>query len=107
MQPIINATVNGPTGADNKHRGTSEERPTIGMLPGFQYFDTTIGKPIWWNGEVWIDALGNSVDTVYQERVIGVVGNFAGFDIHGSLVDSGNNASDFMPAEEISSDNEQ
>lgn len=37
--------------------GTSAQRPdlpTVGML----YFDTTLGKPIWWNGSFWVDATG-------------------------------------------------
>ena len=99
-KPNIDVIVNGPTGVENKHRGTTDERPTTGMLPGFQYFDTTLGKPIWWNGEQWIDALGNSVDTVYQEKVTGAEGNFAGFGEDGILTDSGSKASDFQPAEE-------
>lgn len=37
--------------------GTTADRPVCGVV-GFEYFDTTIGKPIWWNGTVWVDALG-------------------------------------------------
>ena len=25
---------------------------------GFMYFDTDLGKPIWWNGTKWVDANG-------------------------------------------------
>ena len=28
---------------------------------GFQYFDTTINKPIYWDGSKWIDATGATV----------------------------------------------
>ena len=28
---------------------------------GFQYFDTTLNKPIWWNGTKWVDAIGQNV----------------------------------------------
>jgi hypothetical protein len=28
---------------------------------GFQYFDTTINKPIFWDGAKWIDATGATV----------------------------------------------
>lgn len=28
---------------------------------GFQYFDTTLGKPIWWSGTAWVDATGAAV----------------------------------------------
>ncbi len=42
--------------------GDSSSRPTGAMLKiGMHYFDTTIGKPIYWNGSNWVDALGNKV----------------------------------------------
>lgn len=40
--------------------GTTEKRPSI-EVAGFQYFDTTINKPIWWNGSKWVDATGADV----------------------------------------------
>lgn len=40
--------------------GTTSNRPT-NVLVGFQYFDTTINKPIFWNGSKWIDATGATV----------------------------------------------
>ena len=43
-----------------KDRGTTEERPSSIKI-GFQYFDTTITKPIWWTGTKWIDATGADV----------------------------------------------
>lgn len=33
---------------------------------GYMMFDEVLGKPIWWNGASWVDALGNPVDTEYQ-----------------------------------------
>lgn len=42
--------------------GTTANRPTTGLVTGFsQHFDTTLGKPIWWNGSVWKDAAGTTV----------------------------------------------
>lgn len=35
-------------------------RPVARRVGG-QWFDTTIGKPIWWNGTRWVDAAGASV----------------------------------------------
>jgi hypothetical protein len=32
---------------------------------GMRYFDTDLGKVIYWNGTEWVDALGNSADTTY------------------------------------------
>ena len=100
MHDNINVNVGGTGNANIKHRGTTDERPDSGMLPGFQYFDTTLGKPIWHNGTGWVDALGNAVDTEYQTKVTGTAGNFAGFDEDGELVDSGSKSTDFQPAEE-------
>ena len=45
--------------------GTTANRPisTI-VLPvpiGQTYFDTTLGKPIWWNGTNWVNASGTIV----------------------------------------------
>jgi len=39
--------------------GATGNRPSA-TLTGQQYFDTTLGKPIWWNGSGWVDATGAS-----------------------------------------------
>lgn len=42
--------------------GTTGMRPTggipFGPLLGMMYFDTDIGKPVWWDGAQWVDATG-------------------------------------------------
>lgn len=40
--------------------GITSNRPT-NVLVGFQYFDSTINKPIFWDGSKWIDATGATV----------------------------------------------
>lgn len=35
-------------------------RPT-GVGKGTMYFDTDLGKPIWWQGSIWVDATGTEV----------------------------------------------
>lgn len=40
--------------------GGKEKRP-VNVNVGFQYFDTTINKPIWWTGTMWIDSTGVNV----------------------------------------------
>lgn len=40
--------------------GITSNRPT-NVLVGFQYFDTTVNKPIFWDGSKWIDATGATV----------------------------------------------
>lgn len=43
--------------------GTTASRPTTNLYVGLQYYDTTIGKPIWWSGTgtIWKDAMGTTV----------------------------------------------
>lgn len=40
--------------------GTTANRPTW-RTTGMNYFDTTINKPVWWNGSNWVDATGTNV----------------------------------------------
>lgn len=43
-------------------KGTTTQRPTlVADDAGYQYFDTTLGKPIWWKGTAWVDATGADV----------------------------------------------
>lgn len=39
---------------------TTAGRPTVTTV-GYMVFDSTLGKPIWWNGSVWKDATGTTV----------------------------------------------
>lgn len=41
--------------------GETSKRPTKLLWVGRQYFDTTIGKPIWYDGTNWVDATGATV----------------------------------------------
>lgn len=46
--------------------GTTAQRPTTDILGkaliiGTQYFDSTLNKPIWWDGSKWVDATGIDV----------------------------------------------
>ena len=41
--------------------GTTANRPTGRLEVGQYYFDTTIGRPIWYNGTNWINAAGTVV----------------------------------------------
>lgn len=43
--------------------GNTSRRPQLSALyKGYQYFDTDLGKPIWYKGEgVWVDATGKSL----------------------------------------------
>lgn len=45
-----------------KNKGESINRPILSNTnQGFQYYDTTLNKPIWWTGEKWVDATGAQV----------------------------------------------
>lgn len=39
--------------------GATSARPTARPV-GQQFFDTTLGKPVWWNGTAWVDATGTA-----------------------------------------------
>lgn len=39
-------------------QGATAARPTQQLVIGQTFFDTTIGKPIWWKGATWVDATG-------------------------------------------------
>ena len=45
---------------DAEHRaGPTTDRPTgADLRPGRMYFDTTLGKPVWYDGADWVDATG-------------------------------------------------
>ena len=45
----------------NISSGTTAQRPNIDLYVNQQYFDTSLNKPIWWNGSVWKDAAGTTV----------------------------------------------
>ncbi len=55
--------VNDWSGVGRLKFGTTQDRPDfpIGSGQGFQYFDTTIDKPIWWTGSKWVNATGSTV----------------------------------------------
>lgn len=40
---------------------STTDRPTTGMVVGTQIYDTTLKKPIWWDGSAWRDATGATV----------------------------------------------
>jgi hypothetical protein len=41
--------------------GTTAQRPTTELWVGRTYFDTTLGKPVWYEGPGWVDATGSAV----------------------------------------------
>jgi len=41
--------------------GITADRPATSLQVGQQYFDTTLGIPIWWDGTNWVDATGTTV----------------------------------------------
>ena len=80
-RPTLNVDVTGPRESEKDFKNLmqltedtvtlqssidrhNEERPSLTTEnKGYTMFDDVLGKPIWWNGEEWVDALGNSVDT--------------------------------------------
>lgn len=57
------------TEGNERCAGLKIDRPTLtnkGNDKGYQYFDTDLLKPIWWNGVSWIDSFGNPDDAKKQ-----------------------------------------
>jgi hypothetical protein len=54
--------------------GPSTSRPTQRLLVGQVFFDTTLDRPIWWNGEYWINAIGEPLLTITGVKTVGKVG---------------------------------
>lgn len=48
---------------DAQNIGATTARPVFesGTHKGFQYFDETLGQPIWWTGSAWVDAANTTV----------------------------------------------
>ena len=38
--------------------GTTANRPTSSVT-GQRYFDTTVGRPVYWSGSTWVDGAGS------------------------------------------------
>ena len=53
-----NASVNDWRPLSN-YKGATSDRPT--GVTGLMFFDTTINKPIWYNGNNWVDSTGTSI----------------------------------------------
>lgn len=47
--------------------GTTEQRPTENLVVGQQYFDTTLGVPVYWDGTEWHNPFAN-ITTVEVEN---------------------------------------
>lgn len=58
--PDVRSLVVGTTSWQyGKRIGSTAERPILRFLTaGYQYFDTTLNKPIWWSGSTWRDSNG-------------------------------------------------
>lgn len=73
---------------DNLHikdKGTTAERPefTGNFYAGFAYYDTTIKKQIMWDGNRWVDSMGNPADALtsgtFDQKPLSSTGINVGF----------------------------
>ena len=53
--------VSDANSAINDLRASGSTRPTKALYVGRPFFDTNLGKPIWYDGTNWVDAAGVSV----------------------------------------------
>ena len=61
LNGLNNEFINVILALNTPSAGTTANRPATDLQIGQQYFDTTIGRPIWWNGSNWINAAGTVV----------------------------------------------
>jgi len=54
-------TTNAINTLSTPSAGTTAARPSTDLQVGQFYFDTTINRPIWWDGTNWINAAGTVV----------------------------------------------
>lgn len=57
--PLIEAFGNTIKNQTNRARISTYR--TANPSAGDSFFDTTLGKPIWWNGSAWVDSTGTAV----------------------------------------------
>lgn len=55
---VVECSTSVSTTTNPIDSGSTANRPTASAITGQYYFDTTIGKPIWWNGTIWVLATG-------------------------------------------------
>lgn len=60
IDPSFTLEIIGYPTTETITTGTTEQRPT-GVSLGFTYFDTSLGKPIYWKGSAWVDSTGTTV----------------------------------------------
>ena len=58
---ILNFYGNNVREYNSYRDGITSVRPTLYRYVGLQYFDTTLGYPIWWDGSVWKNSTGVTV----------------------------------------------
>lgn len=59
---LVNNNAKGWYEVAVRQSGTTAERPTVlAEQKGRSYFDTTLNKPVWWDGTGWRDATGTTV----------------------------------------------
>jgi ABC-type antimicrobial peptide transport system permease subunit len=59
IQQMMTALQTSVTGLQPQSGATAQR--TANPTAGLPFFDTTLGKIVWWNGSHWVDATGASV----------------------------------------------
>jgi hypothetical protein len=59
QQYETSAKIYTTTATDSVPNGLTAERPA-GIKIGYMFYDTTLSKPVWWNGTNWKDATGTN-----------------------------------------------
>ena len=59
--PFTNSTSLPSVNIQNANNVLCDKSKITGSNIGAQIYDTTLGKPLWWNGTAWVDATGATV----------------------------------------------
>lgn len=61
LRLYFNQVDNFAQGVNVPPSGTTAQRPITFLVVGQFYFDTTLGYPIWYDGNDWVDSSGTVV----------------------------------------------
>jgi hypothetical protein len=72
-----NVKLDTPRSGTTATRNAANFATTNNLYVGFKYFDTTLGRAVYWDGSKWVDSI-NEVNTAIKNNTdaIGILGSF-------------------------------
>ena len=69
-QRLYQGTANDCKFVNAANSGISTQRPTYNLVVGQRYYDTTLNKPIFWNGTSWVDSNGETIGLTVSDTTV-------------------------------------